>query len=54
MSLREVLHLTHDVKKDDEMFDAHLCAALISIIIQLSDICEDEDINLDHVHSFEY
>ena len=31
-----------------------LFASLVNIIMQLSDICEDFEINLDNVHSFEY
>jgi hypothetical protein len=27
---------------------------MINIIVQLSEICEEWDINLDHVHAFEY
>ena len=54
MSLREVLYLTQENISDEKHYTTKLFKALINIITQLSDICEEWDVNLDHVHSFEY
>ena len=54
MSLREVLHLTQETAHDDKHYNAKLFTAMVNIILQLSDICEENDISLDHIHSFEY
>jgi len=54
MSLREVLHLTQESIEEDRLYSTKLFTAMINIIVQLSEICEEWDINLDHVHAFEY
>lgn len=54
MSLREVLYLTQGSITDDKQYTTKLFTALINIIVQVSDVCEDWDVNLDHIHAFEF
>ena len=46
--------MTQESITDEKQYTSRLLGALINIIMQLSDVCEENDVSLDHIHSFEY
>ena len=54
MSLREILHLTQQPIHSKVEFAAQTISLLVNMIIQLSTICEEEDVDLERdVHAFD-
>ena len=54
MSLREIIHLAQQPIEHAAEFGAQTIKVLVSMVIQLASICEEEDVDLaSDVHAFD-
>jgi hypothetical protein len=54
MSLREILHLTQIVDQEDQNFTTKLFSLFINVLIQLSDLCVKDGVDISRIHAFDY